>query len=90
MESVQEEKLLIEKRNGKIKNQLLTKRVRKSINFKNNKHIGRSNTRKKSTHLASHKRKEGNVPSKSNVYFNEDESEEKLPPKAKLKSVAGN
>ena len=57
-ESFQREKLLIEKRNGKIKKQLETKRVRKWIKFKSNKHIARANPAKKSTHLASPKRKE--------------------------------
>ena len=57
-ESFQREKLLIEKRNGKIKKQLETKRVRKWIKFKSNKHIARANPAKNSTHLASPKRKE--------------------------------
>ena len=54
-ETFRERKLLIEQRNGKIKKQLEIKRVRKCIKFKSNKHIGRSNTRKKSAHLASPK-----------------------------------
>ena len=89
-ESFREEKLLIEKRNGKIKKQLKTKRVRKWVKFKSNKHIGRANTTKKSTHLISRKRKEGNVPSKDIVFFNEDQSEETLPSKGKLKLVTDN
>ena len=71
-ESFREEKLLIEKRNGKIKKQPETKRVRKWINFKSNKHIGRANTTKKSTHLVSPKRKEGNVTSKDIVFLNKE------------------
>ena len=89
-ESFREEKLLIEKRNDKIKKQLETKRVRKRIKFKSNKHIGRANTAKKSTHLASPKRKEGNVPSKDIVFCNEDQSKETLPSKEKLKLVTDN
>ena len=91
-ESFREEKLLIEKRNGKIKKQLETKRVRKWIKFKSNKHIGRANTAKKSTHhnIASPKRKERNIPSKDIVFFNEDQSEETLPSKEKLKLVTDN
>ena len=89
-ESFREEKLLIEKRNGKIKKQLKTKRVRKWVKFKSNKHIGRANTTKKSTHLISRKRKEGNVPSKDIVFFNEDQSEETLLSKEKLKLVTDN
>ena len=89
-ESFREEKLLIEKRNGKIKKQLKTKRVRKWVKFKSNKHIGRANTTKKSTLLISRKRKEGNVPSKDIVFFNEDQSEETLPSKGKLKLVTDN
>ena len=58
LESFREEKLLIEKCNSKIKKQLETKRVRKWIKFKSNKHIARANPAKKSTHLASPKRKE--------------------------------
>ena len=88
-ESFREEKLLIEKRNGKIKKQLETKRVRKWIKFKSNKHIVRVNTAKKSTHLASPKRK-GNVPSKGVVFYNEDQSEETLPSKENLKLVTDN
>ena len=38
-DSFREEKLLIEQRNGKIKKQLETKRVRNWIKFKSNKHI---------------------------------------------------
>ena len=89
-ESFQREKLLIEKRNGKIKKQLETKRVRKWIKFKSNKHIGCANTAKKSTHLASPKRKERKVPLKDIVFFNEDQSEETLPSKEKLKLVTDN
>ena len=81
---------LTEKRNGKIKKQLETKRVRKWIKFKSNKHIGRANPAKKSTHLASPKGKEGNVPSKDIVFFNEDQSKETLPSKEKLKLVTDN
>ena len=76
-ESFREENLLIEKCNGKIKKQLDTKRVRKWIKFKSNKHIGCSNTREKSKHLVRRKRTEGNVPSDV-VFFNEDQSKEKL------------
>ena len=75
-DSFREEKLLIEQRNGKIKKQLETKRVRNWIKFKSNKHIGCSNTRKKSTHFLSPKRKEGNVPSKDIVFFNDDQSKD--------------
>ena len=89
-ESFREEKLLIEKRNGKMKKQLETKRVRKWIKFKSNKHIGRANTAKKSTHLASSKRKGGNVPAKGIIFCNEDQSEETLPSKEKLKLVTAN
>ena len=89
-ESFREKKLLIEKRNGKIKKQLETKRVRKWIKFKSNKHIGRANIAKKCTHLTSPKRKEGNVPLKDIVFFNEDQSEETLPSKEKLKLVTDN
>ena len=89
-ESFREEKLLIEKRNDKIKKQLETKRVRKWIKFKSNKHIGRANTAKKSTHLASPKRKEGNVPSKDIVFYSKDQNEETLLSKEKLKLVTDN
>ena len=88
-ERFREETLLIEKCNGKIKKQPETKRVRKRINFKSNKHIGRANTTKKSTHLVSPKRKEGNVTSKDIVFLNK-ESKEILPSKEKLKLVADN
>ena len=89
-ESFREENLLIEKHNGKIKKQLETKQVRKWIKFKSNKYIGRANTAKKSTHLTSPKNKEGNVPSKDIVFFNEDQSEETLPSKKKLKLLTDN
>ena len=36
------------------------------------------------------KRKEGNVPSKNIIFFNEDQSEEMLPSKEKLKLVTDN
>ena len=42
--------------------------------------------RKKSTHLVSPERK-GNIPSKNVVFFNEDQSKEKLPSKEKLNLV---
>ena len=58
-ESFREEKLLIEKRNSKIKKQHETKRIRKRIKFKSKKHISRAKTTKKSTHLLSPKRKQG-------------------------------
>ena len=89
-ESFRGEKLLVEKRNGKIKKQLETKRLRKWIKFKSNKHTGRANTAKKSTYLASSKRKEGNVPSKDIVFYSEDQSEETFPSKEKLKLVTDN
>ena len=89
-ESFREEKLLIEKRNGEIKKQLETKRVCKWVKFKSNKHIGGANTTKKSTHLISRKRKEGNIPPKDIVFFNEDQSKEILPSKEKLKLVTDN
>ena len=38
--------------------------------FKSNNYNDRANTAKKSTHLASPKRKEENVPSKDIVFFN--------------------
>ena len=60
------------------------------IKLKSNKHIGRANAAKKSTHLASPKRKEGNVPSKDIVVFNEDQIEETLPSKEKLMLVTDN
>ena len=91
--SFPEEKLLIEKGNGKIRKQLKTKQVRKWIKwikFKSNKHIGRINATKKSTHLVSPKRKEGNVPLKDIVFFNKDQREEILPSKEKLKLVTDN
>ena len=89
-ESFQREKLFIEKRNGKIKKQLETKRVRKWIKFKSNKHIACANPAKKSTHLASPKRKERKVPLKDIVFLNKDQSEETLPSKEKLKLVTDN
>ena len=67
-ESFREEKLLIEKRNGKVKKRL----------------------NKMTTHLVSPKRKEGNVPSKDIVFFNEDQSEEIIPSKEELKLVTAN
>ena len=69
---------------------LETKRVRKWISFKSNKYIGHSNTRKKSTHFVSPKRKEGNVPLKDIVFFNENQKKERLPSKEKLKLVTDN
>ena len=89
-ESFREEKLLIEKRNSKIKKQHETKRVRKRIKFKSKKHISRAKTTKKSTHLVSPKRKEGGVPSKESVLFNKDQSKEILPSKEKFKLVTDN
>ena len=89
-ESFQREKLFIEKRNGKIKKQLETKRVHKWIKFKSNKHIACANPAKKSTHLASPKRKERKVPLKDIVFLNKDQSEETLPSKEKLKLVTDN
>lgn len=70
--------MLIEKRNGKIKKQLETIQVSMWIKFKGNKHISRSST-SKSSHLIFLKRKEGNIPSKDIVFFNENQSKEKLP-----------
>ena len=52
-----------------------------TLKFKSNKHIVRSSTRQKSAHLVPTKRKEGNVPSQEIVFFNEDQSKEKLPSK---------
>ena len=63
------------KRNGKIKTW---------IKFKSKKHICRSRTREETTYLASPKRKEGNSPTKDIVFFNEDQSEKKLPSKERL------
>ena len=63
------------KRNGKIKTR---------IKFKRKKHICRSRTREETTYLASPKRKEGISPSKDIVFFNEDQSEKKLPSKERL------
>ena len=89
-ESFREEILLIEKRNGKIIKQLEAKRVCKWEKFKSNRLIDRSNTGKKSTLLVSPKRKERNIPSKDIVFFNEDQSEDILPSKEKLKLVTDN
>lgn len=63
------------KRNGKIKTW---------IKFKRKKHICRSRTREETTYLASPKRKEGISLSKDIVFFNEDQSEKKLPSKERL------
>ena len=73
--------------NSKIKKQLETKRVRKWIKFKSNKHVRRANTRAKSTHLVSPKTKEGELPSKDIVFFNKDQREEILPSKERLKLI---
>ena len=89
-ENFRAEKLLIENRNGKIKTPLETKRVCTWIKFKSNKHIGRSNAKKKSTHFVSPKGKEGNVPSKDIFFFNENQIEEILASKEKLKLVTNN
>ena len=67
-----EEKLLTKKCNGKIKKQPETKRVCKCIKFKSNKRIGSSNTKKKSTHFVSPKRKEGNLHPKDIVFFSDN------------------
>ena len=48
------------------------------------------NPAKKSTHLASPKRKERKVPLKDIVFLNKDQSEETLPSKEKLKLVTDN
>ena len=63
------------------------KRVRKWIEFKSKKHINQSNITKKSTYLVPLKREEENVPLKDIVFFSEDQSEEILTSKEKLKLV---
>ena len=95
-ESFQEENILIEKQlielvtDRVINEQLETKRVCKWIKFKSNKHIGRANTTKMSTHLVSRKRKGRDVPSKDIAFFNKDQSEEILPSSEKLKLATDN